>query len=100
MADESLPRCSRCRTNQQAMPSALSLRTSPVLGTSAALIVEPIQGFDGGLRPPDGYLEAISKAASDTKTFVILDEIQTLRFAYSGLQQTLGLTLISQSSAS
>lgn len=59
---------------------------------SAALIVEPIQGFGGGLRPPDGYLEAISKAASDTGTLVILDEIQTLRYAYGGIQQTLGLT--------
>ena len=60
--------------------------------TSAALIVEPIQGFGGGLRPPDGYLEAISKTASDSGTLVILDEIQTLRFAYGGMQQTLGLT--------
>ncbi len=60
--------------------------------TSAALIVEPIQGFGGGLRPPDGYLEAISKAAADTGTLVILDEIQTLRYAYGGIQQTLGLT--------
>ena len=60
--------------------------------TSAALIVEPIQGFGGGLRPPDGYLEAISKTASDAGTLVILDEIQTLRFAYGGMQQTLGLT--------
>ena len=59
---------------------------------SAALIVEPIQGFGGGLRPPDGYLEAISKAAADTGTLVILDEIQTLRYAYGGIQQTLGLT--------
>ena len=59
--------------------------------TSAALIVEPIQGFGGGLRPPDDYLEAISKTASDTGTLVILDEIQTLRFAYGGIQQTLGL---------
>lgn len=60
--------------------------------SSAALIVEPIQGFGGGLRPPDGYLEAISKAASDTGTLVILDEIQTLRYAYGGIQQVLGLT--------
>ncbi|MCQ3802778.1 MAG: aspartate aminotransferase family protein [bacterium] len=60
--------------------------------TSAALIVEPIQGFGGGLRPPEGYLEAISKAAADTGTLVILDEIQTLRYAYGGIQQTLGLT--------
>ena len=60
--------------------------------TSAALIVEPIQGFGGGLRPPDGYLEAISKSASDTGTLVIFDEIQTLRYAYGGVQQILGLT--------
>ena len=60
--------------------------------TSAALIVEPIQGFGGGLRPPDGYLEAISKAASDTGTLVIFDEIQTLRYAYGGVQQILGLS--------
>ena len=60
--------------------------------TSAALIVEPIQGFGGGLKPPDGYLEAISKAASDTGTLVIFDEIQTLRYAYGGVQQILGLT--------
>ena len=59
---------------------------------SAALIVEPIQGFGGGLRPPEGYLEAISKAATDTGTLVILDEIQTLRYAYGGIQQVLGLT--------
>ena len=60
--------------------------------SSAALIVEPIQGFGGALRPPDGYLEAISKAASDQGTLVILDEIQTLRMAHGGIQQTLGLT--------
>jgi len=60
--------------------------------SSAALIVEPIQGFGGALSPPDGYLEAISKAASDRGTLVILDEIQTLRMAHGGIQQTLGLT--------
>lgn len=60
--------------------------------TSAALIVEPILGFGGGLRPPEGYLEAISKAASDAGALVILDEIQTLRYAYGGIQQKLGLT--------
>jgi len=60
--------------------------------TSAALIVEPIQGFGGALRAPDGYLEAISKTAADCGVLTVFDEIQTLRFAYGGYQQTLGLT--------
>ena len=58
----------------------------------AAVIVESIQGFGGALTPPDGYLEAVSKAAADSGTLMILDEIQTFRFAYGGLQQELGLT--------
>ncbi|MGH8871189.1 MAG: aspartate aminotransferase family protein [Acidimicrobiia bacterium] len=62
-------------------------------GTSAAaLILEPLQGFGGAIRPPDGYIQAVSEAAQEQGVLVVLDEIQTLRLGYGGLQEDLGIT--------
>jgi glutamate-1-semialdehyde 2,1-aminomutase len=94
VAEEGVPESVSSRTHVipfDDIDNAVEL-ISEVGSASAALIVEPVQGFGGGLSPPEGYIEAISKAAADTGTLVIFDEIQTLRFAYGGIQQTLGLT--------
>lgn len=60
--------------------------------SAAALILEPLQGFGGAIRPPDGYLKAVSEAAREEGVLVVLDEIQTLRLGYGGLQEELGIT--------
>lgn len=45
--------------------------------TTAAFIVEPIQGEGGIIIPPEGYLQAIRKACSDHGALMIADEVQT-----------------------
>jgi acetylornithine aminotransferase len=45
--------------------------------STAAVIIEPIQG-EGGVRcPGPGYLEAVRKLCDETHTLLILDEVQT-----------------------
>jgi acetylornithine/N-succinyldiaminopimelate aminotransferase len=45
--------------------------------TTAAVVLEPIQG-EGGVRvPPPGYLEQARRIASDAGALLVLDEIQT-----------------------
>jgi acetylornithine aminotransferase len=45
--------------------------------STAAVIIEPIQG-EGGVRcPSPGYLEAVRKLCDETQTLLILDEVQT-----------------------
>lgn len=45
--------------------------------TTAAMIVEPIQGEGGIHVPPDGYLKAIRKKCGEVGALLILDEVQT-----------------------
>ncbi|MBD3176461.1 MAG: aminotransferase class III-fold pyridoxal phosphate-dependent enzyme [Armatimonadia bacterium] len=45
--------------------------------TTAAVILEPIQGEAGVIVPPDGYLAAARQACDDSGALLILDEIQT-----------------------
>jgi acetylornithine aminotransferase len=43
----------------------------------AAVFLEPIQGENGVVVPPDGYLAAVREATRRTGTLLVLDEIQT-----------------------
>jgi acetylornithine/N-succinyldiaminopimelate aminotransferase len=45
-------------------------------GTTAAVLLEPIQGEAGVVVPPDGYLAAARKLTRDAGVLLILDEIQ------------------------
>ncbi len=44
---------------------------------TAAVVLEPIQGENGVVIPPDGYLKAVRDICTDKKVLLILDEIQT-----------------------
>jgi putrescine aminotransferase len=46
-------------------------------GTTAAVIVEPIQGEGGIIVPPDGYLLALRQHCDRTGALLIADEVQT-----------------------
>lgn len=46
--------------------------------TTAAMIVEPIQGEGGIIIPPDGYLTELRKACDKVGALLIVDEVQTL----------------------
>ncbi len=45
--------------------------------TTAAIVLEPIQGEAGVVVPPVGYLAAARRIADDTGALLILDEVQT-----------------------
>lgn len=45
--------------------------------TTAAIVLEPIQGEKGVIVPPDGYLTAARAIADKTGALLILDEVQT-----------------------
>jgi acetylornithine aminotransferase len=45
--------------------------------TVAAVFLEPIQGENGVVVPPDGYLAEVREATRRTGTLLVLDEIQT-----------------------
>ncbi|MFZ3151383.1 MAG: ornithine--oxo-acid transaminase [Anaerolineaceae bacterium] len=44
---------------------------------TAAVMLEPIQGENGVIIPPDGYLRRVSKACQENNVLFIADEIQT-----------------------
>jgi len=54
--------------------------------TTAAVLVEPIQGEAGVILPPDGYLRRLRRICDDARVLLVVDEIQ------SGLGRT-GSTL-------
>lgn len=54
-----------------------ALRRELEQGDVSAFIVEPIQGEGGVQLPPEGYLKSVQKVCHDTKTLMIVDEIQT-----------------------
>jgi ornithine--oxo-acid transaminase len=45
--------------------------------TTAAVLVEPIQGEAGVIVPPDGYLRALRTLCTDANVLLIADEVQT-----------------------
>ena len=45
--------------------------------STAAIMLEPIQGEGGVICPAPGYLDAIRKLCNDTGTLLVFDEIQT-----------------------
>lgn len=50
---------------------------SAVTEDTALLIVEPVQGENGVVVPPDGYLSAAREITRATGTLLVVDEIQT-----------------------
>lgn len=44
---------------------------------TAAIMLEPIQGENGVVVPPDGYLKGVSEACKENNVLFIADEIQT-----------------------
>lgn len=54
----------------------------------AAIIVEPIVGNAGFIRPAEGFLEGLRRACTETGTLLILDEVMTgFRVARGGAQE-------------
>ncbi|MDP3921099.1 MAG: aspartate aminotransferase family protein [Candidatus Omnitrophota bacterium] len=54
-----------------------ALRKSLSNKTAAAFIVEPIQGENGVLVPPDGYLKGAEELCREFGTLLLVDEVQT-----------------------
>jgi acetylornithine/N-succinyldiaminopimelate aminotransferase len=48
-----------------------------VTGSTAAVVLEPVQGEAGVVAPPDGYLEQAREIASENGALLWLDEVQT-----------------------
>jgi acetylornithine/succinyldiaminopimelate/putrescine aminotransferase len=48
-----------------------------ITDSTAAIIIEPVQGEAGVIVPNNGYLKAIRERCNQTGTLMILDEIQT-----------------------
>lgn len=68
-----------------ALEAAVSERT-------AAIILEPFQGAAGVIPASPGYLQLAQQLAERYGALFILDEVQSLRNSYYGVQQDLGIT--------
>jgi acetylornithine/N-succinyldiaminopimelate aminotransferase len=55
----------------------VSALQSEVDTETAAIVLEPIQGENGVIVPPEGYLQAAREIATRTGALLILDEVQT-----------------------
>jgi glutamate-1-semialdehyde 2,1-aminomutase len=59
----------------------------------ACMIVEPLAGNMGTVRPRDGYLEALRKLCDEHGALLIFDEVMSgFRVAYGGVQQLHNVT--------
>ncbi len=62
-------------------------------GQIAALILEPVTGNMGVIKPTEDFIQGIRKACTDNGTVLIFDEVMTgFRVAKGGAQQILGIT--------
>jgi acetylornithine/succinyldiaminopimelate/putrescine aminotransferase len=52
-------------------------RLSQISERTACVIVEPVQGEAGVIRPEDGFLQSLREKCSQTGTLLIFDEVQT-----------------------
>src|SRR5699024_12244594 len=68
-----------------ALEAAVSERT-------AAIILEPFQGAAGVIPASPSYLQHAQQLAERYGALFILDEVQSLRNSYYGVQQDLGIT--------
>lgn len=59
---------------------------------TAAIILEPFQGAAGVIPASPEYLKHAQQLAARSGAFFILDEVQSLRNSYHGIQGELGLT--------
>lgn len=61
-------------------------------GQIAAVIVEPIVGNAGFIRPVEGFLEGLRQITSEDGALLIFDEVMTgFRVAYGGVQELKGI---------
>jgi len=59
----------------------------------AAIILEPIVGNSGFIKPDKEFLEGLRKLATDNGALLVFDEVMTgFRVAYGGAQQYFGIT--------
>ncbi len=59
----------------------------------ACVIVEPVAGNMGLVRPVDGFLEALRELTTEAGSLLIFDEVMTgFRVAYGGAQSLYGIT--------
>jgi len=73
-------------------PTALQVAMDHWGSEIAAVLVEPIVGNFGIVKPEPGYLETINTIAHDKGALVIYDEVITaFRFMYGGAQNLLGV---------
>lgn len=57
----------------------------------AAMIVEGMMGAGGQIPPKEGYLKFIREITAANNVLLILDEIQTFRYDYGGMQHLNGI---------
>ena len=73
--------------------SALQQMLEQQRGKVAAVIIEPIVGNCGFIRPQDGYLAAVRDLCHEHGTLLIGDEVMTgFRVAWGGVQTLTGVT--------
>jgi len=59
----------------------------------AAIILEPVVGNSGFIRPDQEFLEGLRKLATDNGALLVFDEVMTgFRVAYGGAQEYFGVT--------
>jgi glutamate-1-semialdehyde 2,1-aminomutase len=58
----------------------------------ACLVVEPLQGSGGALPADADYLAALREETAKVGCLLLLDEVQTLRLGFGGMQEHYGIT--------
>ncbi len=53
----------------------------------AGVIVEPVMGVAGVIRPDPGFLPRLREITADNGTVLVFDEVMTLRLGYGGAQE-------------